>query len=393
MTETSGKKTGTAIKMNDELLDHLKADQERGLQRGVTLLSKLTFSKEQMAIDALKSSVSIGMASHSFATGGGDDDTVGSIIGDAAESKISALLGKCWDKAREKVEKHKWLKRACHLLEVGMNQLLSWVKGLILNGKVLAQVVPFYGNIKGIIDGAILAVNAHGQRTSFEALSSMGDTVASGISSAALDAFTKYARAETLRTAGKSAYTFAKSIGGLLAEIFSFGAWKVVDFVIAVVEAITSFVFSLVQAILFDKATEKFGEHARANTLPTPEDFRTIVSGCSFVGCVFFAAANYIGHFQISALMSAPGRVLSSKMLTDSLTKISAAQRTACEYTSNAHFKVSFRTTQGKEEFGWILKMIEGFADDAPKSYILTDKATRWQRFKHKTKKLMHKVG
>ncbi len=393
MNQHTGTKTSTAIKLSDKEMGMLEDAQEAGISRGITLLSQMTFSKKQMAIDALTTSVSIATTSIDFSKGEDNDDTVGSLIGDGAEAKINTLLSKCWDKARAKVANNKWLSRASHVLEVGLNQLISWIKGLIFSGKVLAQVVPFYGNIKGIVDGALIAIETHGHRSSFESLVEMGDKVSSGISSAALDAFSKYARAEMIRCAGKSAWTFAKSIGGLLAEIFSFGAWKVVDFVIAIVEAITSFCFSVVQAVLFDKATKKFGDYATARTLPSADEFRTIVSGCSFVGCVYFAAANYIGHFNISSMLSNSSRVLSTKSLTDGLTKINEAQKMACGYASSSHFKISFRDAAAKEEFGWVLDMIEGYSSSAPKSEFLTKNATRWQRFKHKAKKLKRKLS
>lgn len=378
-------KTSTAIILNDKEMQMLESAQQAGLQRGVTLLSNLTFSKTQMAISGLQAGVSIASASSSFASGG-SDDTVGSIAGDAAEAKIQQLLHKCWDKAREKVENNIWLSRACDLLEVGINQLLSWVKGLIFSGGVLDKLVPLYGNIKGIVDGAIQAVDARSQHTVVDALGNMGPQVSSGVATAALEGFTKYAQGEMLRAAGKSAWTFAKSIGGLLAEIFSFGAWTVISFATAVVEAIVGFAYGLVQAILFDRTTEKFGQYAEARSLPSAEDFRTIITGCPYVGCVFFAAANYIGHFNLTSVLASPNRVLSTKMLTESIPKINDAQLAACGYTRDSSFTLDFRSAEAQQEYTWILKMIEGYSTDTPKAEFLTQDATRWSRFKHKAK-------
>ena len=391
MNVSTGIKTSTAIKLTDKEMGLLEQAQQDGLARGITILSKLTFSKSKMAFAAAESAISVTKSSVDFSKGG-SDDTVGSILGDTAEAKIQKLLGKCWDKVRQKTERSPWLTKACHVLEVGLNQLLSFVKGVIFSGAVMAQLVPFYGNVKGIIDGAILAVGAHGHRTATDTLNEMGPSVASGISTEALNGFTKYARAEMIRTAGKSAYTFAKSIGGLLAEIFSFGAWTVVTFVAAVVEAIASFVNSLVQAIMFDRATKKLRDYGICRQLPSAEEFRTILAGCSFVGCVFFAASNYIGHFNVTSVLANPSRVLSTKMLTDSVTKIAQAQKMACGYTTGAAFSLDFRTPESQAEYGWILKMIEGYANDKPKSEFLTSDATRWDRFKHKAKSLRNKL-
>ena len=83
---------------------------------------------------------------------------------------------------------------------------------------------------------------------------------------------------------------------------------------------------------------------------------------------------------------------ISSKMLTDAITKVSQAQRLACDYTSKSHFKIAFRDSAAKEQYGWILEMVDGFANHKPRSEFLTKDATRWQRFKHKAKKLKNKL-
>lgn len=342
-----------------------------------------------MGFRGVDAAASVFSASKNFASGG-SDDTVGSIIGDEAESKIKALLGKAWDKAREKLENNPKLVAACTFLERGLGELLGRIKGLIFNSQVLGQLVPFYGNVKGIIDGAIQAIAAHGHRTAMDTLNDMGPAVASGVATEALSGFTTYVKGEFVRTAVKSAYTFAKSIGGLLAEIFSFGAWSVVSFVTAIIEAIVGFVNSLVQGMLFDRATEKFKEYSEARSLPTPEEFRTVLAGCSFVGCVFFASANYVGHFNLTSVLAQPQRVLSTKMITDSVGQINEAQKMACQYTSGAAFKLSCR--KGAEDFKWVLKMIEGYSSDVPKSEFLTADATKWQRFKHSFKKIKNKL-
>ena len=318
----TGTKTSTAIKLTDKESELLVQAQEAGLSRGITLLSHLTYSKKQMAIEGIKGAASIGSAAHTYSKGG-SSDTVGSIMGDQAEAQIVKLLNACWDNVKEKLNGNVWLTRACTLLKTGVEQLLSQIKGLIFNGGVLSKLVPFYGNIKGLVDGAILAVKAHGHKTAADTLADMGPAVASGIASSALEGFSKYARSEMLRCAGKSAWTFAKSIGGLLAEVFSFGAASAVSFAIAVVEAISSFVYSLVQALMFDKATKKFEDYATKRTLPSAEEFRTILAGCSFVGCVFFASANYIGHFNMTSVLANTDKVLSTNMLTSTVPKLS----------------------------------------------------------------------
>ncbi len=221
----------------------------------------------------------------------------------------------------------------------------------------------------------------------------MGESVSSGISGVALNAFTTFAENEAIRCGLKSAWTFSKSIGGLLAEIFSFGAWKVVDFVIAIVEAISSFCFSLVQAVLFDKTTKKFGDYVEAGELPPVETFRTILSGCSFVGCVFFASSFYIGPVHMSSILSRSSRVLSSKTLTDTINNLTKARKVACKYTVNSSFKLSFRDGQSQQEFSWILKVIEGTASDEPKAEFRLGQEKRWDRYRRKFKWYKSKFG
>ena len=380
-------KTSTAIKLSGKEAAMLQKAQDDGIARGVTLLSNLTFDRWDMGMRGLDAAVSVGTSTASFVKNpGGSDDTAGSLLGDEAESKINKLLSKAWDKARTKLENTPFLVKACDLLERGLSQLLGYVKGLIFNGKVLGMLVPFYGNVKGIIDGAIMAVDTHSQRTSIDQLKAMGPQVASGVPTVALASFTSYARAEYLRSAGKTAYTFVKSIGGLLAEIFSFGAWTVISFTAAVVEAIFSFVNSLIQGMLFDRTTVLFRDYVKNNTMPSPAQFRTILGGCSFVGCAFFASANYIGHFNLTSALSSPDRVLSTSTTMAAVAAVGDAQRMACGYSSSAAFKLACRP--GGEQFKWVVDMMGGMADQSPKSEMLTENASKFVRFKYKAKRL-----
>ena len=58
----TGVKTSTAIRLTDKEVDLLNSAQEAGLSRGITLLSHMTFSKKQMALEGLKGAASIGSA-------------------------------------------------------------------------------------------------------------------------------------------------------------------------------------------------------------------------------------------------------------------------------------------------------------------------------------------
>ena len=121
------------------------------------------------------------------------------------------------------------------------------------------------------------------------------------------------------------------------------------------------------------------------------DDFRGIVKGAPFVGAVFFGAAHYIGQFNLTSLLADTDMVISTNTLTDGVSKVGLAQKTACGYVANSHFEIGFRDSSSKKEYGWLLNAMKGYADDAPKSDFLTSQATRWTRFKHKAKMFGYK--
>ena len=121
-------------------------------------------------------------------------------------------------------------------------------------------------------------------------------------------------------------------------------------------------------------------------------DFQTICASSAFVGCVFFGAANYIGHFQLTSLLSSDTNTLSSSSFSASIAKVGEVQKIASKYVDGVNFELKFRSIEEEAEYGWALKMMRGYASDAPKSEFLTANASTLTRFKHGMKKLYWKV-
>ncbi|MEM6634823.1 MAG: hypothetical protein AAF667_02920 [Pseudomonadota bacterium] len=380
----TGIKTSTAIVLSSKEKDLLNEAQEEGLKRAVTLLSYMTFSRKDMLKQGLYMAKDIGMADYKNTQG-----TIGTTKAHGvADDEIKKLLNAAFDKAAEKLTKNDKLRKALSYLGKGLSELLVWVKGQLLSGSVLAMLVPLYGNVKDIIGGAIDAVKAYGQKTAIDTLNDASPIIAAGLPTEALSAFTSFAKAERARAAAKSAYTMAKGIGFLLAEIFTVGAATVVRFAASIVEAVVGFVYSMVQGVMFADATSKFHEWRAKDELPTPGQFRTLIGGCSFVGCVFFASASYIGHFNMTSALSDTNKILSTNMLMSSIPKVNEAQKMACGYIREHCFEIDLRA-EGKK-YKWVKDMIKGYGTEKLHSEFVTKDASFWTKMKHKGKVVKH---
>jgi len=383
MNQLSGMKTSTAIMLNQSEISMLADAQEQGLIRGMVLLSKLTFNWKAIAKSGVVSGAKLARKGKKLAKGGDDESE--------AQSEIGGFMGRAWGEASEQLAGNSAIAQCARTLGVSVSEVINEAKDCVLSSELISELVPFWGSVKALIKGAKGIKDTRQKHNSFKALSEMAPVMASGFPTVAMDAFLKYARNETVLAAGKTAYTFAKGIGKLLVDIFAAPVASIIGFVSAVVEAVVSFAYKLIQGALFAKATEKARICVEEQKQMSIDDFRKIVSTSSFVGAVFFAAANYIGHFNLTALLSNTSNVISTNSLMDSVGKVSQVQRMACEYLEAAAFKVQFRKAQDSEEYGWLLKMMSGFADTMPKSEFLTEDATRWQRFKHKAKNMVNK--
>ena len=90
-------------------------------------------------------------------------------------------------------------------------------------------------------------------------------------------------------------------------------------------------------------------------------------------------------------MLTAGDGAISRNALLAAVPAAGKAQKQAVRYVAASHFRIGFRDSAAKASDGWLLEMMEGCGRDAPKSFILTDKASHWQRLKHKARKFRHK--
>lgn len=388
-----------SIVLNAKEKEMLDDAQVEGLKRGMSLLSSLTYDWEALAWQAASSAVNIAN-SQAFASDSPESKSgmerastsADDIVFDKASSAIKTLLGKAWDKVEAKIISDPMILRLVKVLKLGLSTVLAWIKKIVLSAEVLGKLVPFYGAVSGMIDGAKLAFETHGHRTAFDNIKETSKQIAAGFPSVAIDAFGRYVKIEAVRSGLKTAYTFAKTLASVLLQVFTMGISSVVDFATSIFEAVSSFAYSAFQAITFGKATELCRECVKEKKLMSIDDFRTICASSAFVGCVFFGAANYIGHFNLTAVLSEGTNTISSSSMMGAVAKVGETQKLASRYVASSAFEMKFMSNEEESQYGWALKMMKGYANDAPKSEFLTDNASRFTKFKHMTKKLYFKL-
>lgn len=322
-------------------------------------------------------------------------DPLSSRSEDGAWDKIMAVLEKCWEKVTRKIRDAEWFKKAQDGLGLAATILMDWIKTLLLSGQVISKLVPFYGSIRGVVDGALLAFSAVQCRDTISDLVNTSVMIDSGVPKVAMDAFRNYVILENVRLGAKSAYIVTKSIGNFLAEVLTFGAWTVASFVTAIVEAVASIVTALVQFRLFDKATEKLRVYSQAGDIPDADEFRSIISFCPLIGAVFFGGASYIGHFQLTRVLTKPA-FCDASYLNSALPSIAETQRHACAFIRASGIQLKFRSADEEKRLGWVVKQIEGYSTnilteihtkDNPGRKAKTEAFLRrkWHDFSHKS--------
>ena len=391
------------IALTSKEVQMLSQAQEEGMARSMQLLSGMTYEPWSLGLAGLETSVGIGMSAYSFGSSmsqPAQPSTVGSRMADSAAggqadtgaAGVTALLHKAIMKAQEKISSNPWIERLAKVLNIGISAVMSWIKKMVLDMKLIKQLVPGFDAIMGAAKGVMQAMDAYSHHSVLTNLRQAGGQIGSGFPSEALTGFKDFVSVERARAGAHSAFTFAKTIATTLLTIFAPPVGSIVGFVASVVEAIESFVYLAFQAISFGRATEKMREMIEEKVLMDPNDFRTIVASAPLVGCVFFAAANYIGHFHLTSLMSADTMTLSSSAMLASVAKVGEVQKAACGYVSATGFDFTFRTEEEKLKHGWVNNMIKGYSSDAPKSGFLTEDASLLTRFKHKFMMNRHRI-
>jgi len=391
------------LAMDDQLHERLMAAQLEGLGRGISVLASLDYDWKGLAFQAVKAGGSIGMAGHSaFGAPGSSGPTTAaqraaggdaSAQADTAQNAISAFLERCFAAAVSKMNENIWLQRLSEVLQMGISAVLNWIKMVVLSKDLIAQLVPGYAAISGLIQTALKAWGTYQHHSVLTNLKDAAPQIGGGIPTVAMTGFQKFVTAERLRAGAHTVYTFGKTLANVLLTIFAAPAASVVGFVTAVVEAIESFVYSAFQAITFGKATDKARDLVTCKTLPTAEEFRVITTACPFAGCVFFGASQYIGGFNCTALLADGNRVLSPSSLSLALTKVDETRKAACQYVAGVSFDIKYHSSADMSKVGHLLKMMRGYGSDEPTTEILSDSADAKTRFKHHARRFGRSAG
>ena len=345
-----------------EMQKAVKADADAAVWEAMTVLSKLKYSESEMLRTGMSSGLAISGAVGDFKDGG-SDTSVGDVVKEglteaAKKTKILKLLKKCWERVKRKLAKAEFMKKACVMLEVGFEVLLEKAWKAISGEGVLKLLVPFYGNVRSVIDGAIGHVDDANKLTGIDEMQKVAPKIAEGIPSVSIKAFINYAKADLVLSTGKHAYKILKGFGGVLAEIFTFGAWKAVELAAAVFEAVSSFVNAMIQGTLFNAATARMKDEAIRREV-TAEKFRTMIAGCPMLGAVFFALPEqYNCRYGLISVLTNADTNLQPSVVKAAEHQVDKLHKMACEYVKNAPFTLDFRSSASAEEYGHIMNRI-----------------------------------
>ncbi len=344
-----------------------------GMQRGVDELSSLTFSGWDMFWQSLSTGTAIVGSAASFVNEDGPlaqgfekyengVEKYEKIAGLREKSLIVRFLNKCWKKIEKALKKKKWFQRAMELFDTKFGQFVLAIRNILLSPTVLEKLIPFYGDIRqavGGIEKAIESYNLGKVLTRFEDMKlSLGD----GFPTSAMSAMQTYVSRERGRIAIGAFYDMAKSLASALATVFSFGVSNTVSFVEGVVSTISSFVYTLVQAKLFDDAAKKLKVYSDKRILPTPTEFKEILEHCPLMGCAFFALSPVIGWLTLLDCFPKRGGTAKTAKNVDvfgSEAKLSETANEARKFLQSAGFKIVYRNKSKNPHIEDLLKFSE----------------------------------
>ncbi len=403
------------LKLTDREYAMLVDARDQGIKRGVSLLAKMRCDWESVLWEGAGSAAAIGGSQGGEALYPADSTNLfSSPLADAvpnvwdslipeessaafdlpakdAPAGIAKFLLWALKKAVAKLKNNEWVQRFLKLVGLSMGFVAEVVKRKLLSGQVLASLIPFYGPLKSLIVGGVKAYHARQDDTSLDRLRAAAPQIGSGIPTAMFQRFDAFLVRELAMSAGKAAYNFGKGIASVLVAIFASAASSALELVMSVVEAVASFFYMAYQAITFQKATEKCRQWVKYGDVSRELDLADGVAACPFIGCLFFGGANYIGHFNLTAMLT-DERYLRSANLIQAVSEVSAVQRIACQYIVRTKFP--FQAIDAKDQ--WLIKMMNGLADSSPRSEFVTEDASAAVKFAHYGKKALRagkKVG
>jgi hypothetical protein len=396
------------LRLSDREYSMLLEARAQGIRRGVSLLAKMKCDWEAVLWEGAGSAASIGGSKGGEALYPTDSGNLfSSPLADAvpavweslvpeessasfelpakdAPAGISKFLLWALKKAVSKLKNNEWVQRFLKLVGLTVGFVAEVVKRKLLSGQVLASLIPFYGSLKNLIVGGIKAYHARQDDTALDRLRAAAPQIGSGIPTVMFERFDAFLVRELALSAGKAAYNFGKGIASVLVAIFTAAASSALEFVTSIVEAVASFFYMAYQAITFQKATDKCREWVKYGDVARDLDLADGVAACPFLGCLFFGGANYIGHFNLTAMLT-DERYLQSANLIQAVSEVSMVQRIACQYVVRTKFP--FKTIDDKDQ--WLVTMMSGLADSSPRSEFVTDDASAAVKFAHYGKKAL----
>lgn len=380
----SGSRNFLSLTLEEKDYDLLLAAKNEGIKRGVRLLAGMDIDLFSLGISSANSFAPLLPGIDHHISPSNVTQRLSSPVADVGYGSLSEFLKWAFEKVTEKFIQNPTVKRLVQVAGVSVNVILIEVRELILDKLTLKALIPFYGAVKGLIDTGVNIYKAASASNAFDRLDKAAAMISSGVPRQMFNQFRDFLSNEIILNATKTGYTFGKTVASVLVTVFAAPASSPLAFVNSVIEAISSIALKLYQAFTFRRATQRCAQWVEANDISADLDFAEGIAACPFIGCVFFGAANFMGHFNLSAMLT-DTKFLTSANLTLAVSEVSAVQKIACKYVASSEIPFKFKD---EERYGWILKMMNGMADDAPRSEFVTDDASWGAKFVHWGKKL-----
>ena len=379
----SGSRDFLALKPTVVELDMLRDARDNGIIRGVTLLSKMTCDVESVIWSGVSSAASLTAGNLSFghAAGGPEATAMGRASSNAGEvtyGTVGNFLEWAYEQAADKIRSNEWVQRLVKVFGLGLKFLLEYIKKTLISADLIKTLLPVHGPVKGLIDTGMRVYDAASASNALNRINQAAAQIGSGLPTVMFKNLQDYLTREVAMNAGKAVYTFGKSLANVLLSVFAAPAATVLSLVTGVIEAVTSFVYLVFQGLTFKGATDKCRDWLKVGDIQEGLEFGEGIAACPFIGCMFFGAANYMGHFNLSAMLTKPS-LLTSANLTLAVSEVSAVQKVACQYVKST--QVPFKCTDSS--YDWVLQMMNGMASNAPRSEFLTEDASMKTKFRH----------
>lgn len=377
---------GSAISGSHDFLARQQADtdhrmllqaRDAGIQRGVALLSRMDMDVEGIAWAGAQAAGQL----HATYPQGLQGAAEGLPRIDLLQSGLAGLedfVKWVYGKVEQKIGSNEWLRRVGKTMGIAVEVVLAYVKEHLLQPALLKDLLPGFLPVKALVATGVAAWSAWSDRNALHRIEQAGPQIGSGVPQVMFQQFSKYLSDEIVANALKSGYTFGKTLASVLLTIFAAPLAGALALVTDVVDAVCAFVHKIFQAFTFRAATKKCREWVKQGDVAAELDFSDGIAGCPFIGCLFFGAANYIGHFNLTAMLTRPV-TMNSANLMHAVSEVSAVQRVACRYVTKT--KLPFKFTNPADE--WIGKMMAGMADETPRLEFVSDDASKKTKWFH----------